>query len=115
MSYLNTILVIFSFVVALISIIYKIKSNFIDQIVKFIKNVEEDVSLTNTEKMDMVIKWIQNIIPRLFKVVFSEKVLRQIAQNIYDDMKAYREAYIKNKTGMTSAELSVTLKSIDKH
>jgi hypothetical protein len=26
-------------------------------------------------------------------------------------MKAYREAYIKNKTGMTSAELSVTLKS----
>lgn len=104
-EYINIILILFSIIVSIISIIFKIKSNFSSVITQFIKDAEEKSDLTGPEKMDLVISWIKNIIPRIFKVVFSDKVLRQIADNIYNDMKAYREIYINNKTGLATSQV----------
>ena len=104
-EYINIILILFSIIVSIISIIFKIKSNFSSVITQFIKDAEEKSDLTGPEKMDLVISWLKNIIPRIFKVVFSDKVLRQIADNIYNDMKAYREIYINNKTGLATSQV----------
>jgi hypothetical protein len=98
-QYLNYALIIISAAVAIVSIVYKIKSGFMEVIIKFIKDAEEDTTLTGPQKMDLVISWLRNLVPRLFKVVFTDQVLRTIAQNIYDDLKAYRESYLKNLTG----------------
>ena len=103
-NYWSTIITIISIIIAVISFIYKIKSNFTKMISKFIKDAE-NTELSNPEKMDLVISWIKDIIPRLFRVIFNDKVLRQIAENIYQDMKAYRDAYIKNKTGKETKEV----------
>ncbi len=87
-DYYNIIITIISIIIALIAVAYKIKSNFIAQISKFISDAQ-DLELTGPEKMEYVISWIKDIIPRLFKVIFNDKTLNQIAQNIYDDMKEY--------------------------
>lgn len=87
-DYYNIIITIVSIVIALVAVAYKIKSNFIAQISKFI-NDAQDLELTGPEKMEYVISWIKDIIPRLFKVIFNDKTLNQIAQNIYNDMKEY--------------------------
>lgn len=110
-EYWGNIVTIFSIIIAVISILYKIKSKFTSLIASFIKDAEEDTSLSNPEKMDMVISWIKDIIPRIFRVVFNDKVLRLIAENIYQDMKAYRNAYIKNKTGLQVSELVEVVES----
>ena len=73
---------------------------------------EEDTSLSNEEKMDMVVKWIKQLIPKLFIVAFNDKTLQQIAQNIFDDMKQYRNTYIMNKTGLSTKEVINTIKTI---
>lgn len=104
-DWINVILILFSIAITLVSIIFKVKSNFIAQITLFIKEAEAETELTGPEKMDMVISWIQNLIPRLFKVIFSDNILRGIANNIYADMKAYREVYINNKTGLDTAQV----------
>lgn len=87
-DYYNIIITIVSIIIALIAVAYKIKSNFVAQISKFIADAQ-DLELTGPEKMEYVISWIKDIIPRLFKVIFNDKTLNQIAQNIYDDMKEY--------------------------
>ena len=53
----------------------------------------------------MVVSWIKDSIPRMFKILFSDKVLAMMAENIYQDMKKYRETYITNKTGMTTSQV----------
>lgn len=110
-EYWGNIMTVFSIIITVISIGYKIKSKFTSLISSFIKDAERDTSLSNTEKMDMVISWIRDLIPRIFRVVFNDKVLRLIAENIYQDMKAYRNAYIKNKTGLHVSELVEAIES----
>lgn len=106
-QYLNYVLIAISLAAGIASIVYKIKSNFSDLIVKFIAEAEAESNLTGVQKMDLVVGWIRNVIPRLFKVVFTDEVLRQIAQNIYNDIKSYRENYIKNLTdGKTEADVA---------
>lgn len=111
-QYLNIILIIFSAIVSLIAVYNKIKSNFTGLISSFIKLAEEDTSLSNIEKMDMVVQWIKQLIPNIFKIVFNDKTLRQIAQNIYDDMKQYKNIYIKNKTGLTTSQVISTINEL---
>lgn len=88
-DYYNIIITIISIIIAVIALIYRVKSNFISKITKFINDAQDQDDLTGPEKMDLVVSWIKDIIPRIFSVVFNDKTLNQIAQNIYDDMKQY--------------------------
>ena len=103
--YINYILIAISIISSIIAIIKTIKANFTESISKFIKLAEEDKNLSGIEKMDMVICWVKQLIPKIFRIVFNDKVLKQISQNIYDDMKGYKEVYIKNKTGLSTKEV----------
>lgn len=111
-NYGNIILIVFSVIVSLIAVYNKIKSNFVKCISGFIKDAEKDTSLTNPEKMEMVILWIKQVIPKLFHILFNDKVLEEMAQNIYEDMKKYKDTYIKNKTGLSTGEVFKALETI---
>lgn len=79
-----------------ISIYIAIRSSLIKEVTKYIAIAEEETNLTGKEKMALVVSWIKDLIPRLFRVLFTDKVIELMAQNIYDDMKKYRESFIKN-------------------
>ena len=101
----SVILFIISIIAVLKSIVHAIKANLIEQAIKYIQQAEGKANLTGPEKMDLVISWMKDIVPRLFKVVFSEKVLKQIAQNVFDDMKKYAKKYVESKIGTTIEEV----------
>ncbi len=111
-NYGNIVLIVFSVIISLIAVYNKIKSNFVKCISGFIKDAEKDTSLTNPEKMEMVILWIKQVIPKLFHILFNDKVLEEMAQNIYDDMKKYKDTYIKNKTGLSTGEVFKAIETI---
>ncbi len=96
---ISIVLIVLSLIAVIKSIQHSIKANLIEQVVKFIKNAEAESLLTGPEKMNLVIDWMKDIIPRIFKVVFAENVLRIIAQNVFNDMKKYANSYVENKTG----------------
>lgn len=111
-NYGNMVLIVFSVIVSLIAVYNKIKSNFVKCISGFIKDAEKDTSLTNPEKMEMVVLWIKQVIPKLFHILFNDKVLEDMAQNIYEDMKKYKDTYIKNKTGLSTGEVFKAIEKI---
>ena len=109
----ENIITIFSVIITLLSILYKVKSNFTSAITNFIKEAENETNLTNPEKMDLVVSWVKDIVPRLFRVIFNDKTLRQISENIYQDMKSYRDIYIKNKTGLNTTKVIEIVRNAD--
>lgn len=70
------------------------RAQLLNKIPELITDVE-DRKLNGKEKMALVVEYCGLLIPRLFKVVFNDKVIEQMAQNIYDDMKLY---YMKKKS-----------------
>lgn len=111
-EYISILLFIISVITSLIALYNKIKANFTGAITEFIKIAEEDTNLKPLEKMDMVVCWVKQLIPNIFKVVFNDKTLRQISQNIYDNMKEYKNTYVKNKTGLTTKQLINTINEL---
>jgi len=109
----NNMWIIICISLAIFATYYSIKSEIASNLSTFIKDAAYNTNLTGPQKMDLVLSWVKNIIPRLFKVLFSDKVLRQMAQNIYDDMKAYKKLYIKNELGVSEDQLEDIIESVD--
>ena len=105
----DIILLIITIIAIFKAIQYAIKSNLIEQVAKYIKDAEGHSELSGEEKMALVVGWMRDFIPRAFKVVFSDEVLKQIAQNIFNDMKKYANKYVHNQTGgnITEAKLAI--------
>ena len=111
-DYINVISIIVGGGITLIALFYKIRNNIIQYATQFIALIEEDNNLTGPEKMDMVISWIKDLIPRIFTVVLNDTVIRAIAQSIYDDMKKYKDNYIQAKTGVTTQEALTIVRTV---
>lgn len=111
-DYINLISIIVGGGFTVIALFYKIRNNIIQYATQFIALIEEDNNLTGSEKMDMVISWIKDLIPHIFTVVFNDTVIRAIAQSIYDDMKKYKDNYIQAKTGVTTQEALTIVRTV---
>lgn len=111
-DYINLISIIVGGGITLIALFYKIRNNIIQYATQFIALIEEDNTLTGPEKMDMVISWVKDLIPRIFTVIFNDTVIRAIAQSIYDDMKKYKDNYIQAKTGVTTQEALTIVRTV---
>lgn len=111
-DYINVLSIFIGAIVAIIALFYKVRNNIVEYATLFIASIEKEDSLTGPEKMDMVISWIKDLIPRIFSVVFNETVVRAIAQSIYDDMKKYKDNYIESKTGVTSREAITIVRTV---
>ena len=111
-SVLNTVLVLFSVYMTIKAAYNKIKSNFKSKITGFINDAEEMKNLSNSEKMEQVVLWIKDLIPRIFKVAFNDATLEQIAENVYQDMKKFMNSRLKNQTGMNTKQIVYTINAL---
>lgn len=108
---LSIILFIVSIIAVLKSIKQAVKANLIEQAIKFIEEAEGETELSGPEKMDLVIGWMKDIVPRLFKVVFTDAVLKAIAQNVFDDMKKYAKKYAEARLNNTEHQSKIVIVS----
>lgn len=108
---LSIILFIVSIIAVLKSIKQAVKANLIEQAIKFIEEAEGETELSGPEKMDLVIGWMKDIVPRLFKVVFTDAVLKAIAQNVFDDMKKYAKKYAEARLNNAEHQSKIVIVS----
>lgn len=99
------VLVLLSGFLGLKTIGYKIVTQIMISATKWIQELEKDNSLSGPEKMDLVISYIKNLIPRIFQVIFSDKVISSIAESVFDDMQKYSDNRVERKTGLTWNEM----------
>lgn len=111
-SIVDLILLGFSIIMTIKAMYNKIKSKFNEKITKFINDAEVLEYLSNQEKMQQVVLWIKDLIPRLFIVVFNDETLEQMAENVYQDMKKFMNIRLKNKTGMKTNEVIKTINAL---
>ena len=109
---IDLVLLVFSVIMTLKAMYNKIKSKFNEKITKFINDAEVLEHLSNPEKMQQVVLWIKDLIPRLFIVVFNDDTLEQMAENVYQDMKTFMNLRLENKTGMKTNQVIKTINSL---
>ncbi len=63
----------------------------------------EETGLVGTEKMQLVVGWLYDMIPAVFKKTLNKEALQALAQRIFDYMKKYANAYIDSHHGGGSA------------
>lgn len=109
---IDLVLLVFSVIMTLKAMYNKIKSKFNEKITKFINDAEVLEHLSNPEKMQQVVLWIKDLIPRLFIVVFNDATLEQMAENVYQDMKKFMNIRLENKTGMKTNQIIKTINAL---
>lgn len=111
---INLMYIIYIVIVTILFIIISTRSNLLNRLPKLISSAEEEKELNGKEKMCMVVSYAKSLVPRIFKVLFDDKVIEQMAQNIYDDMKSYRENYIMRKVEDKNKQKLVEIEKIRK-
>lgn len=84
------ITVLFGFLVSY----FKTKSNLKTLVVKWILAAEQyykDYTKAGTEKFNMVVDKIYNLVPTFLKFIFTKKVIEQLVQNTFNVMQSYAQ------------------------
>lgn len=104
-DFLIPILGILCAVLGLKSIGYKIVTQIMISATKWIQELEKESSLSGPEKMELVISYIKDLVPRFFKVAFSDRVIQSMAESIFEDMQKYSDNRVERKTGLKWNEM----------
>lgn len=99
------ILGLLSVVLGLKTIGYKIVTQIMISVTKWIQELEKESSLSGPEKMELVISYIKDLVPRFFKVAFSDRVIQSMAESIFEDMQKYSDNRVERKTGLKWNEM----------
>lgn len=104
---IDLVVIIVCIVTYAVMMYFKVKGNVLVAVSELIA-LAESTGLTGTEKMNSVVQQLMLKIPAPLKKILSEKVVRKIAQYIFDWMREYADNYInakKEKGEEAAAEL----------
>ena len=87
------------------TVLSKILNKIITSSIRWIKELETEYTLTGPEKMELLVSYVKDLIPRILHVIFSDKVIESIAESVFEDMQKYSENRVKNKTGLSWREM----------
>ena len=85
--------IVLSFILFLVACFSNVKATLTKMSSVYISIAEEHKTISGSEKMRLVVAWMRDITPRLFRVIFTEEVLEKMVQNVFDDMRKYAEEY----------------------
>lgn len=93
---MDLVIIIVCVVTYAVMMYFKVKGNVLVAVSELIA-LAESTGLTGVEKMNSVVEQLMLKIPAPLKKVLSEKVVRKIAQYIFDWMREYADNYINAK------------------
>lgn len=93
---IDLVIIIVCVVTYAVMMYFKVKGNVLVAVSELIA-LAESTGLTGIEKMNSVVEQLMLKIPAPLKKILSEKVVRKIAQYIFDWMREYADNYIKAK------------------
>lgn len=87
----------------------KIKYNCLEKACQKIAEAEKIEDLSGEEKFALVLAWINNDLPKVFKNSIMQKILESIINYVYKNCYTYTKNYIKRKTGCDISEIVNTI------
>lgn len=95
----NTIATIIVVILVIYSIYNRIKFLCLKAATEKVAAVEKMSDLTGEEKFALVITWINEELPSIFRNAFFQSIIEKLVQFAYDNCFNYMKNYIKRKTG----------------
>lgn len=83
----------------------KIKYYCLQEAVKKVASIERLTDLSGEEKFAMVVTWINDELPKIFKNSLINNIIKTLVQTAYDNCFRYAKNYIKRKTGYDISEI----------
>ena len=101
-------------IIAIVFIIYgvfeKVKYKCLLEASKKIAVAEDRDDLTGPEKFTLVVSWIDESLPAIFRNSLVRNTLRKIVQVVFDNCSVYMQRYVKRKTGKDITNIIDTIK-----
>lgn len=101
-------------IIAIVFIIYgvfeKVKYKCLLEASKKIAVAEDREDLTGPEKFTLVVSWIDESLPAIFRNSLVRNTLRKIVQVVFDNCSVYMQRYVKRKTGKDITNIIDTIK-----
>lgn len=105
---------LFMTIIAIIMIIYslyqKIKFSCLEKASKMVAEAEGHSELSGKEKFALVVLWINEELPAIFKNSFFQAIIEKLIEFAYNTSFDYMKKYVKRKTGQ---DISTLIESIN--
>lgn len=90
-------------IVSIVSLIYalyqKIKFSCLEKASKMVAEAESHSELSGKEKFSLVVLWINEELPYVFRNVFFQTIIQKLIDFAYNTSFEYMKKYVKRKTG----------------
>ena len=104
-------------IIAIGSIIYAIYQNIkykcLEKASKMVAEAEGHNELSGKEKFSLVVLWINEELPRIFKSALFQSIIEKIIEFAYNTSFDYMKKYVKRKTGKDINSLIEIVKEED--
>ena len=93
------IITLIAIILAIIAIYNRIKYLCLEKASELVSTIEGRDDLTGEEKFAVVVKWISEDFPKVFRNSLIISIIEKIVQFAYENCYTYMRRYIKRKTG----------------
>lgn len=104
---------IFMTVISIIILVYalyqKIKFSCLEKASKMVAEAESHSELSGKEKFSLVVLWINEELPSVFKNSFFQVIIQKLIEFAYNTSFDYMKKYVKRKTGYDISTLIETI------
>ena len=101
----NILITIITIGLLIYSMYSKIKYYCLQEAITKVANIERLTDLSGEEKFAIVVTWINDELPKIFKNSLINNIIKTLVQAAYDNCFKYAKNYIKRKTGYDISEL----------
>ena len=97
---INIVLAVLSVAIAFIAYYLEIKRKIVEAAGSEIANAQ-DVAADNSERMAYVVAQLKKIVPAPLRFIFTDKIIKTIAQKVFDKIKEYAKKHAEEKAKET--------------
>lgn len=101
----NILITIITIGLLIYSMYSKIKYYCLQEAITKVANIERLTDLSGEEKFAIVVTWINDELPKIFKNSLINNIIKTLVQAAYDNCFKYAKNYIKRKTGYDISEI----------
>lgn len=103
-------------IVSIVSLIYalyqKIKFSCLEKASKMVAEAESHSELSGKEKFSLVVLWINEELPYVFRNAFFQTIIQKLIDFAYNTSFEYMKKYVKRKTGY---DISTLMENINEN
>lgn len=108
----SIIITIITIIILIYALYQKIKFHCLEEASKMVAEAESHSELSGKEKFSLVVLWINEELPSIFRNSFFQTIIQKLIEFAYNTSFDYMKKYVKRKTGY---DISTLIENIEQN